>query len=191
MSRDDTVTEQFTSAYEQYARSIVRYCMLQGALQQDAEEYVQEAFLRTWEYLNEGHQIENIKTFLYKVAGNVMIDAARRRNGRRDLSLDELQEQGFDPGHHEEVQNVQMRLEAKTILKLLDTEQEYRLLTMRYLHGFPVTFLASMTGKTPNAIAVQLHRAVKRLSKTVYSKVPALRQMRDAKAAEENKVIMK
>ena len=156
--------KRFTQAYEQYAEAITRYCVQQGAEPTDAEEYVQEAFLRTWEYFLAGKEVLHLKTFLYQVAQNVMVDEARRKNRKRETSLDALHEKGFDPGH-DNTRSIQSRLEAKTIIKKTNVEKEHKLLVMRYIHGFPITHIASIIGQTPNAVAVRLHRAVKRLSR--------------------------
>ncbi|MEK7590837.1 MAG: sigma-70 family RNA polymerase sigma factor [Patescibacteria group bacterium] len=156
--------ERFTRAYEEYAGAIAKYCMQQGADPADAEEYTQEAFLRTWEYLASGKEVLHLKTFLYQVASNVMIDEVRRKKRKRELSLDALHEQGFDPGHDDR-SALQKLMEAKIILYKTEVRKEYKLLVMRYIHGFPVRTIASMIGQTPNAVAVRLHRAVKRLSR--------------------------
>ena len=87
--------ERFTRAYEEYAGGIRRFCMQQGAEPADAEEFVQEAFLRTWEYLSSGKEVIHLKTFLFQVAQHVMFDEARRRQRKKELSLDALQEAGF------------------------------------------------------------------------------------------------
>ena len=175
--------ERFTRAYEEYAGAIKKFCMQQGAAPADAEEFVQEAFLRTWEYLSSGKEVIHLKTFLFQVAQHVMFDEARRRQRKKELSLDALQEAGFDPGH-DDTATMQKRLEAKTILTKTDVEKEYKILVMRYLHGFPVHHIASIVGQTPNTVAVRLHRAVKRLSRV---SIPGLHLLAVKSSAEAPK----
>ena len=53
---------------------------------------MQEAYCRTWKYLTEGHQIDNIRAFVYRTAHNIIIDMAKKR---ASVSLDYLMEKGF------------------------------------------------------------------------------------------------
>lgn len=187
MEASALVREQFTDAYKRYADAIVRHCVMQGAQQQDAEEYVQEAFLKTWEYLCSGRPVANLKTFLYQAAVNRMVDDARRRKRKAEISLDALHEQGFDPGK-DDSGSLQTRLEAKTLIHKVQKEKEHNLLMMRYIQGFPVSHIATMVGQTPNTVAVRLHRAVKRLSRLSLPLVPFLRSRKQGTAHVMKKV---
>lgn len=184
---DPAITELFTRAYEEHTDALLRHCLKQGASRDDAEEYVQEAFLRTWEYLRTGRRVTYWKTFLYEIVDHVMVDASRRRKGPT-LSLDLLKEQGFEPSHDEIALN-QVRLEAKILLKLSDVEKEYKILVMRYIHGLPVRSIAAVTGQTSNSIAVRLHRAIKRLTRRVRSTPSPITARRDAGSPSQDAFI--
>lgn len=157
----EALARRFADAYERHADGVYRFCRHKVRGEQEAEDLMQETFLRTWEYLLAGNEIEDLKTFLYRVASNMMIDANRTKKG--DVSFERLQEQGFDPGE-ERMDHVQLRMDAQSALLSVEKKQEYKLLVMRYVHGLRPKDIADRTGLAPNTVAVRLHRAMKRLS---------------------------
>src|SRR3989344_6415935 len=80
---------QFLEAYDKYADAIFRYCYYRVFDRDKANDYVQEAYCRTWKYLMQGNQIENIRAFLYRTANNIIIDESRKK---KSFSLDQIME---------------------------------------------------------------------------------------------------
>lgn len=160
----DSLARRLTEAYLQYGDDIVRHCRRKVGSAEEAQDLTQEAFLKTWQYLRGGKQIENIKTFLYAVADHLIIDTYRKRNGNgSDVSLEDLQEQGFEPVG-DDVRGLEEKMEVKRILLSLPREREQKLLILRYLKGLPPTVIAEMMAMSPNAVAVHVHRTLKRLA---------------------------
>ena len=73
----------FLEAYDTLSDAIFRQCYFRCFDRELARELTQECFMRTWEKLAEGAEIKNIKAFLYRVAGNLVIDNARRKKSER------------------------------------------------------------------------------------------------------------
>lgn len=156
---------QFTEAYRQYANDIARHCGYQLRNTDDGEELMQDTFMRAWEYLKAGKNIENMRTFLYSVAHNLVIDEIRRRKRKEGVSsLDALQEKGFDPGTQNEVDQHHKRVDVWQVLLNLE-RQEYDLLVMRYLDGKSTADIATHMGISPNAVSLRLHRAMKYIAR--------------------------
>ncbi|MBI5466917.1 MAG: RNA polymerase subunit sigma-70, partial [Candidatus Kerfeldbacteria bacterium] len=57
---------EFLRHYEQFADAIFRHCYYRVFDAEQAHDLVQETFLRTWQYLVSGHQIDRIRPFLYR-----------------------------------------------------------------------------------------------------------------------------
>jgi RNA polymerase sigma-70 factor (ECF subfamily) len=53
----------------------------------DAEDAVQECFLRVWKHKDRLHEVSNAKTWLARIAWTTALD--KRRSGRKTLSLDD------------------------------------------------------------------------------------------------------
>ena len=133
--------------------------------------------MRTWEYLRAGKQVENMKTFLYRVANNLIVDEIRRRKRKEEVSLDALHEMGFDPGH-DDVERLQERLDVWKTLLEVEKPKEVDLLVMRYINGMRPSDIALATGLAPNTVAVRLHRIVKQLSQKIFKREKDMRKLR-------------
>ena len=96
LTANKSPTEIIASAHDKYAHSLFKHCCYRRFSHEDSEELVQEAFLNVWEYLKSGKKIENLKAFLYQVLNNLIVDKVRKGKLDRKISLDALQEQGFD-----------------------------------------------------------------------------------------------
>lgn len=153
-------------AYEQYRNILLRHCRYRIATPEEAEDLVQEVFLHTWEYLKRGHTIDSPKTFLFRVASNLLIDAHRRRKRRGNVSLEVLLEKGFDPGK-DDMEGVRQTVDVWHMLQKCKKQREHDFLVMRYVRGMGLPEIASRAGISSNAVAVMLHRAVKVLSRSV------------------------
>ncbi len=52
---------RLAEAYEKYADDIFRFCRNKVKSNDEAEDHMQEAFLRTWEYLQAGKTVDDLK----------------------------------------------------------------------------------------------------------------------------------
>jgi len=152
---------EFMHAYDAYANGLFLHCYYRVYDRERAKDFVQETFMRTWEYINRGNIIQNLRAFLYRVANNLIIDDAKKKKA---VSLDELQEKGFDPGSTEHLQ-LHTVLDAKRALAVIhDLDEKHRqLILLRYVDGFGPKEIAEVLGESENVISVRLHRAMKHL----------------------------
>ena len=86
--------QKFTEAYNEYSDAIFRYCLYKISDREKALDFVQETFVRTWQYIQKGNEVENMKTFLYTTARHIIIDEYRKK---KTLSLDYLVSNGEEP----------------------------------------------------------------------------------------------
>lgn len=155
--------EKFLEAYDQYAEAIYRHCFFRVFSQNRAEDLTQETFLRTWQYIAGGNNVENLRAFLYRVANNLIIDESRKK---KEESLDALLEESpaFDPpfdereGIEKKILLEDIRLAMRELLP-----QERDLLIMRYVDDLEPKEIAEILDISPNNVSVKLNRAVKAL----------------------------
>lgn len=152
---------EFIKAYDDYADAIFRYCFFRIFDKEVAHDLVQETFMKTWEYLASGREVDNLRAFLYKVANNMVIDLSRKK---KSLSLDEMSEKGFDPSLDER-QTVEQKLDLDIVLQLLEkVDEKYReAVLLRYVEGLSPQEIAQISGETANNISVRIHRGLKEL----------------------------
>ncbi len=86
--------ERFEAAAAAYERPIYLLCLRMMGNREDAQDCAQEALLRAFRAFDQFRENSDLKTWLYRIAYNVCIDALRRR--RASVSLDTLTEKGFD-----------------------------------------------------------------------------------------------
>ncbi|KKW29729.1 MAG: RNA polymerase, sigma-24 subunit, ECF subfamily [Parcubacteria group bacterium GW2011_GWA2_52_8] len=161
MSKETKQSEAYLKAYDEYADAIYRYCLFRVFNEEKAKDLAQDTFLRTWEYLANGRQIENIRAFLYRVATNLIIDQSRKK---REESLDVLQEQGFEPGF-EELDRIEANMDSEQFLEILqELDEPSRLcLTLRDVEDLEPREIAEITGESANTVSVRIHRGIKKL----------------------------
>lgn len=158
------ITEsQFIKSYDSYADPLFRHCYLRVFDKDLARDLVQEAFIRVWNYLAEGKEIRNFKSFLYRVVDNLIIDNSRKR---RTISLDLLQEKGVEPRLDVEAGRFEKLIDAKRASEIIvRLEEPYRqVILLRYLDDLPVKEIAKICGETENNISVRIHRGLKKLN---------------------------
>ncbi|MDO8649011.1 MAG: RNA polymerase sigma factor [Candidatus Peregrinibacteria bacterium] len=154
--------EAFAAAYDKYAEPIFRHCYFRTFNRERGKELMQETFMRVWEYIQKGHDIETEQAFLYRTANNLIIDEARRRSKRKEESLEALQEEGFDIGTDEDEQTMQRKVDERNVLSIIrKIDQPYRdTLILRFVDGLTP---AEITGESANVISVRLNRGLKKL----------------------------
>jgi RNA polymerase sigma-70 factor, ECF subfamily len=157
--------EQLLRAYDDHADAIFRHCFFRVSSDRErAKDLVQETFVKTWEYLSQGHEVQNIRAFLYRVATNLIIDASRRK---KMYSLDELTDDGFDPpdGKSEDDKAIHRHIDARRMIPLLSKlDGLYReAIVMRFIDDMTPREIAAITGETENVISVRVYRGIKKL----------------------------
>ena len=168
-TQNSMMPEELEKAYALYSKILVRHCRYRMFSKEDSEEIVQDAFMNVYQYMQNGHKVENIRVFLYTVTNNLIIDKARQMKAKREqqVSLDEMTEKGVDLRNEDDLtQRMHRKLQAEAILNAVKKleKEDYELLVMRYIDGLMPTDIAQVTGKSTNVVSVKLHRALAKAS---------------------------
>src|SRR5581483_1573832 len=78
--------EAFRALVERHSRSVFRLAFRMTGNEQDAEDVVQEAFLRAYRQIGRFESRANFGTWLYRIVANCSVDAMRARQSRHDQS---------------------------------------------------------------------------------------------------------
>lgn len=159
----------FLDAYETHADAIFRHVYYRTFSKARAEELVQETFMKTWNYLAAGKKVDNIRAFLYRVAGNLVIDESRKH---KEGSLDEmLEDEGFQPSSDEHVR-LQSSVEGREIMDIMKSlpESEREIIIMRFVNDMDPREIAEVLKISANTASVRIHRATASLKKEVLKK---------------------
>ena len=153
----------FLKAYEEYSDAIFRYSYYKTSNRELARDLTQETFMRSFDYLNQGKAIQNVRPFLYKTASNLIIDWYKKKKDK-SVSLEALEEEGF------QVKEVTARTplfnaEASEIIQVIEKlGTSYRdVIMMRYIGDLKLKEIAVALGEKENVISVRIHRGLKKL----------------------------
>lgn len=142
---------RFLAVYEPLRPELYRYCRYLTRSPWDAEDLVQDALGRAFVTLGQlGAEPPNPKAWLLRVASNLWIDRARRKQ-RETLSVSEpvVSESAVEPR--------QAREAAGTLLGRL-SPQERAALVLKDVFGLSLEEIGEVLETTPGAVKAALHR---------------------------------
>lgn len=153
--------EDFAKAFTEYHDEIFRHSHFIVFNRELALEIMQEAFMKTWEYIAKGNDIDNIRAFLYRTASNLCFNYKRKKT---EASLDALQEEGYDPPSEDERLKRDVVAEEEVMAVLKKIEEPYRTaVSMRYIQGLSPAEIGEILEESPNTVSVRITRGVKQL----------------------------
>jgi len=161
----DTQEQVFIKSFASYGDAIFRFCIVKVSNRELAEDMTQEVFTRYWQYVREGKEMTNTRSFLYTIANNMAKDWYKKK---KSDSLDEKMELGQVPkdtnASPEEVAVYQEVLAAMNDLEEKDAE----VLLLKFVEGLDPKDIAKVLGETANTISVRINRATKRLQQKMH-----------------------
>src|SRR5258706_12218245 len=81
---------------ERHSRSVFRLAFRMTGNEQDAEDVVQESFLRAYRQLGRFESRANFGTWLYRIVANCSVDLMRAKQARHDQSRGESLDRAVD-----------------------------------------------------------------------------------------------
>ena len=165
------IENTFIDTYNTHSDPIFRFIFFKLNDREKALDFMQETFMKTWVYISKNGPIENTQAFLYKVAGNLVIDEYRKKGRANMKSLEEMAEKGYEPSEDGEdslIDKIDQREALLLITSLPETYSE--ILFMRYVEELSVSEIAEITGKSVNVISVRINRGVKKLKDLIERK---------------------
>lgn len=158
--------EQFLEVYDKNADAVFRFCYLRLFERELAKDFMQQTFLKTWEYLSQGKEVENLRAFVFKIARNLIIDYKRSKQESK-VSLDDMLEIGIEPVVVDD--NLDLKIDLKIVRKILgDLDEIYReSVTLKYLEGFRPKEIAEILGESEDVISVRIYRGLKKMKELI------------------------
>ena len=82
-------SEAFRALVERHSRAVFRLAFRMTGNEQDAEDVVQESFLRAYRQLGRFESRANFGTWLYRIVANCSVDLMRAKQARHDQTRSE------------------------------------------------------------------------------------------------------
>jgi len=121
----------------------------------DAEDLVQDTFVRAYLKLHLFDGRARFTTWLYTIARNLATDRCRKRP---PLSMSHAELVSPQPGPEEILERSQLRTNLWSVARTLPVAQ-YEALWLRYAQDMPVKDIARVMSRTGVGVKVLLHRA--------------------------------
>jgi RNA polymerase sigma-70 factor (ECF subfamily) len=156
---------------QRHSRSLFALAYRVTGNQDDADEVVQETFLKAYRSLSRFEQRSNFGTWLYRIAMNCALDLKTKKRpevGAMHVSEDpepgehEVQLASSTPSQDQMVFGSQVKEKIACAMKLL-SKTERAAFVMRHLEGRSIEEIASVLGQKPNATKNSIFRAVQKM----------------------------
>ena len=138
-------SDEVREAVDEYGDMLYRLCLVMLRNTADAEDAVQETYIKYMLSSPPFNDDEHEKAWLITVAANKCRDMLRFRKRHAADSDDILRDRAAET-------------ESRGVLEaLLEVPEKYRIvLTLHYIEGYKVDEIAKMLGKTPSAVKMRL-----------------------------------
>ena len=146
--------ECLTAAVARYGQPLLRYCHHVLCDYHEAQDAVQNTFLRAWDRRAQFRAGSNLSAWLYKLAYHACVDGLRAR--RRQLFASPPPERGTD----------YIGPELRAALEGL-SPQERGLVFSRVMEGMCYEELSEVYGASPAALRKRYERAKKKLARSL------------------------
>ena len=177
--------DAFRVLVERHSRRLFRLAYRMTGNEQDAEEIVQDAFVRAYRKLDRFESRSNFGTWLYRICANCALDRMRKQRGedsRREPARDEeaagagpLETTASDaPGPDRLVISGELGAGVRTAMAELSATERMAFV-MRHVDGFSIEEIARSLELSIGATKNSVFRAVQKLRRQLAPLVSAAR----------------
>jgi RNA polymerase sigma-70 factor (ECF subfamily) len=168
-------SDAFRLLVEQHSRAVFRLAFRMTGNEQDAEDVVQETFLRAYRQLDKYEARSSFSTWLYRIASNYSLDLIRMRKRHEDKrergkaadERDILQTIPVNtPGPDRIAHSNQVQARVNEALKEL-SDQERTAFVLRHFEGLSIDEIGETLGTGTNATKHSIFRAVQKLRRSL------------------------
>lgn len=162
--------DAFRTLVDRYSRGVFRLAFRMMGNEADAEDVVQEAFLRAYRQIDRYESRCTFSTWLYRIAANYALDLLRIRKREADRHAN-ADPEGPDlievaastaPGQDRVYYSSQMRLRLRSAMQDL-SEQERTAFVLRHFEGLSIEEIGSVLNIGASATKNSIFRAVRKL----------------------------
>ncbi|HEV3279296.1 MAG TPA: sigma-70 family RNA polymerase sigma factor [Terriglobia bacterium] len=171
------VEDAFARLYNQYSRHVYRLAFNLTHDRTDAEDVLQDTFLKAFLHLREFRKESRLSTWLTRIAVNEALGRLRRGAGRKQVSLDEpIEIEGKQSMPREiedrqaDAEEVYSRLELQAVLSKAIGELEpasRMIVVLRYAQDVSTEATAKLLGLSVPAVKTRLLRARSKMRKSL------------------------
>ena len=159
--------QHFKELYQRYGPKVQRLCLGYTGNQMEAEDLLQEVFVKVWQNLHSFRGDSQVSTWIYRIAVNTCLYQIRATKNKKSVDLDKAPVLvQSEPATKEQ----QVQLLHKAISELKESD---RLIITLLLEEVSYLEIAQITEITEVNLRVKIHRIKQQLS-LIYAKYERL-----------------
>ncbi len=166
--------DAFRLLVERHGRSIFRLTYRMTGSEQDAEDLVQETFLRAYRNLDSFQERANFGTWVYRIAVNCSLDWLRKRRPNEELDENvEPDQEGSEPvksipnaNPDRMILQMEIRQRVKTALEELSS-LERAAFVLRHFEGMSIDEISEALSLRSSAAKHSIFRAVRKMRRAL------------------------
>lgn len=158
----------FEVIYKQFAQGLFRFIYFKVSDYELTQDLTEDTFVRYWQVLIKGVNIENHKAFLYRIAKGKVFDYYRKKGKSRRIGLEKIDERLL--GVIDTVEDsISLKQEVEQIyIRMKKLKKEFQdVILLHYVEDLEIKEIAFVLNKQENAVRVLLHRGLRSLRKIV------------------------
>ncbi len=129
----------------------------------DADDLVQEVFVKVWKHIENFRQDAQLYTWIYRIATNECLNFLRKKKNKFFLPIHDVQNElaeKLDSSQYIDGDEIQLKLQ-KALLKLPDKQR--LVFNMKYFDEMKYEEISKITGTTVGSLKANYHHAVKKI----------------------------
>jgi len=162
-SVEKTQNEAFNLLLQKYQQKIYWHIRRLVIDHDDADDLVQETFVKVWKNLQNFRSDSQLYTWIYRIATNESITFLNRKKNRNNISLDEVNSELAETlasSSYFDGDKIQRKLQ-QAVLTL--PEKQRIIFNMKYFDDMKYEEISAVLGTTVGALKASFHIAVKKI----------------------------
>lgn len=155
----------FQTLVERHGRGVFRLAYRMTGNESDAEDIVQETFLRAYRQMDRYESRSSFSTWLYRIAANCSLDLIRARKVRQPVEVPETLMSG-EPEPDRQLYSTEVQAKVAGAMNDLSA-QERTAFVLRHFEGQSIDEISAALGVGGNAAKHAIFRAVQKLRRAL------------------------
>jgi RNA polymerase sigma-70 factor (ECF subfamily) len=165
----------FSCLVERYEPKLMRYVRrISAATREDAEDLLQEIFVKVYRNLNDFDQSLKFSSWIYRIAHNQVISSWRKTKSRPPVLKFEADEDflKFIAADEDLARDIERRFTAEEVRRIINQlDEKYReVLVLKFLEGKDYREISDILRRPLGTVATLINRAKKQFAKIVEEK---------------------
>ncbi|WP_207532784.1 RNA polymerase sigma factor [Desertivirga arenae] len=162
-ANERTKNEAFNLLLNKYQQKIYWHVRRLVIDHDDADDLVQDIFVKVWKYLGNFRNDSQLYTWLYRIATNECITFLNKKKQKNNVSLDDVSYDLADKLEESNYFNGD-KIQRKLQQALLTLPEKQRLVfNMKYYDDLKYDEISEITGTSVGALKASFHLAVKKI----------------------------